>query len=349
LGEGRAAIVATERSAGGGTGGWLPSGRVGLRAIATLCVAASAALALPAVPADAAPKPSLKESEAKLNKLNSQVDHQDNAYNKAKDEREAAKKKLDALNKSVSESQKTYSQLRERLAQLAAAAYKGAETGDIPSLVSSSDPENVLDQISMFTQVAHNRSIEVTQFLNAAQLLQRQKAQAQQAAEDLASKAKTEKTQLSKLKKQASQQQALVNRLGGGSSSSGHGATYTGPASGDARLALEYAYAQKGAPYHYGGTGPYSAGFDCSGLVMMAWRHAGVSLPRIVPDQYNATRRVARSDLQPGDLVFFDSLGHVGLYVGNNQFIHAPHTGTVVQIDSLSGYYSSNYVGAGRP
>ena len=61
---------------------------------------------------------------------------------------------------------------------------------------------------------------------------------------------------------------------------------------------------------------------------MMAWRQAGVSLPRVVPDQYNATRRVARADLQPGDLVFFDGLGHVGIYVGNGKFIHAPHTGS---------------------
>ena len=127
------------------------------------------------------------------------------------------------------------------------------------------------------------------------------------------------------------------------------GGTYTGPASGDARVALEYAFEQKGAPYTYGGTGPYDAGFDCSGLVMMAWRQAGVSLPRVVPDQYNAVHHVQRSDLQPGDLVFFDGLGHVGLYVGNNEFIHAPHTGTVVQVESLSGYYSSNYYGAGRP
>lgn len=314
-----------------------------------LCVAASATLASPAVHAGASPKPTLKESEAKLRKLNSQVDHQDNVYNKAREERQAAQKKLAALNKSVAEDQKTYEQLRERVAQLAAAAYKSGQSGDIPNLVSSGDPESVLDQISMFTQVAHNRSIEVTQFLNAAQLLQRQKAQAQQAAQDLSEKAKSEKSQLNKLKKQAAQQQAIVNKLGGGTSGGSHGGTYTGPASGDARVALEYAFEQKGAPYTYGGTGPYDAGFDCSGLVMMAWRQAGVSLPRVVPDQYNAVHHVQRSDLQPGDLVFFDGLGHVGLYVGNNEFIHAPHTGTVVQVESLSGYYSSNYYGAGRP
>src|SRR5262249_40898133 len=173
--------------------GWRPGGRVGLRALTTLCAVAtaSAALALPATSAEAKPKQTLKEAQAKLNKLNSQVDHQDDAYNKAKSEREAAEKKLKALNKSVAAAQKSYDQRRERVAQVAAAAYKnGGDSGDIPTLVSAKDPQAVLDQISIFTQVTQNRSAEVTQFLNAAQLLQRQQAQAKQAADDLAGKAK---------------------------------------------------------------------------------------------------------------------------------------------------------------
>ena len=347
MGEGRAAIVATERSAGSRAGGWLPSGRVGLRALATLCVAASAALVLPVGSAEAKPKLTLKQSQAKLKKLNSQVDHQDNLYNKVREQRLAAQKKLTALNKSVAQDKKTYEQLRVRVAQLAASAYKSGQSGDIPNLVSSSNPQDVLDQISVFTQVARNRSSEVTQFLNAAQLLQRQQAQAKQASDDLNAKLKSERSQRDKLKKQAAQAQALVNKLGGGSSKSGPiGGTYNGPASGNARTVLNWAYSKLGTPYQYGGTGPR---YDCSGFVMVAWRQAGVSLPRVVPDQYNATRRVSRANLQEGDLVFFDGLGHVGIYVGNNKFMHSPHTGSVVKIDSMSGYYSSNYVGAGRP
>ncbi|MCW2864960.1 MAG: hypothetical protein JWP48_6668 [Actinoallomurus sp.] len=335
--------MATERSAGGRAGGWLPSGRVGLRALATLCVAASAALVLPVGPAEA--KPSLKEVKAKLAKLNSQVDHLDNTYNKVKEDRQAAKKKLEALTKSVADDKKVYGQMRVRVAQLVASAYKSGESGDIPALVSAKNPADVLDQISMFTQLTHNRSTEVSQFLNAAQLLQRQQAQAQQATDDLNAKLKSEKAQLAKIKKAVDEQQRLVNKLGGGTSVS-IGGTYTGPASGNARTVLNWAYSKLGTPYEYGGTGPR---YDCSGLTMMAWRAAGVSIPRVVPDQYNATRRVARADLQPGDLVFFDGLGHVGIYVGGGKFIHSPHTGDVVKITSLSGYYSSNYVGAGRP
>src|SRR5205807_5988130 len=138
-----------------------------------------------------------------------------------------------------------------------------------------------------------------------------QQAQAKQAADDLNAKLKTEKAQRNKLKKSTAQQQALVNKLGGGPRNGPIGGTYTGPASGNARTVLNWAYSKLGTPYEYGGTGPR---YDCSGFTMVAWRQAGVSLPRVVPDQFNATRRVARSDLQPGDLVFFDGLGHVDIY-----------------------------------
>jgi peptidoglycan DL-endopeptidase CwlO len=323
------------------------NGRVGVRILMTLCVAASATLALPA--GTAAADPSLSEARAKLKKLNSQVDQLDNKYNKARDEWQAARTKLAALNKSLARDRQTFEQMRVRVAQMAASAYKSGEAGDIPNLVSAKDPTAVLDQISVFTQLSRNRSAEVTQFLNAAQLLQRQRAQAQQATGDLADKKHELDAQRSKIKSAVAKQQALVNRLGGGSSSISIsiGGTYNGPASGNARVVLKWAYSKLGTPYEYGGTGPR---YDCSGFTMGAWRQAGVSLPRVVPDQYNATRRVARSDLQPGDLVFFDNLGHEGIYVGNGKFIHSPHTGDVVKISSLSdSWYSANYVGAGRP
>ena len=101
-----------------------------------------------------------------------------------------------------------------------------------------------------------------------------------------------------------------------------------------------------GTPYVWGGASP--AGFDCSGFTMYVYAQVGVSLPHNAAAQYGYGSPVSRGSLAPGDLVFFDGLGHVGIYVGGNSFIHAPHTGDVVKISSLTGWYASTYVGARR-
>ena len=106
-------------------------------------------------------------------------------------------------------------------------------------------------------------------------------------------------------------------------------------------------HAVPGHPYRYGGESP-ATGFDCSGFVMYVFSRVGVSLPRTVSTQYAVGVPVSRSELQAGDLVFFNGLGHVGIYIGGSQFIHSPHTGDVVKISPLTGWYASTYVGARR-
>ena len=101
-----------------------------------------------------------------------------------------------------------------------------------------------------------------------------------------------------------------------------------------------------GIPYVYGGSSP--SGFDCSGFVMYVYSKVGVSLPHNAAAQYGYGTPVDRSQLQPGDLVFFNGLGHNGIYIGGGSFIHSPHTGDVVKISSLSGWYDSTWVGARR-
>ncbi len=126
-------------------------------------------------------------------------------------------------------------------------------------------------------------------------------------------------------------------------------ATYSTPAppsqyGGVVGIAMQYL----GTPYVWGGASP--GGFDCSGFVMYVYGQMGVSVPHNAAMQYNTVGTyVSRDQLEPGDLVFFDGLGHVGIYIGGGEFIHSPHTGDVVKISSLDdSWYSATYVGAKR-
>jgi peptidoglycan DL-endopeptidase CwlO len=119
------------------------------------------------------------------------------------------------------------------------------------------------------------------------------------------------------------------------------------PAERRGRKAVEIALRYRGTPYVWAGSTP--AGFDCSGFVMYVYGKVGVSLPHNGAMQWARGRAVLRRNLEPGDVVFFNGLGHVGIYVGRGRFIHSPHTGDVVKISGLSeGWYSSSYVGARR-
>jgi cell wall-associated NlpC family hydrolase len=118
------------------------------------------------------------------------------------------------------------------------------------------------------------------------------------------------------------------------------------PVGQGASAAIAAARSVLGVRYTWAGADP-STGFDCSGLVMWAWAHGGVSLPHSSAAMYGATRRISMDQLQPGDLVFYGSpIHHVALYIGGGQIIHAPHTGSYVQIASV--YYWSDVAGAGR-
>jgi len=125
---------------------------------------------------------------------------------------------------------------------------------------------------------------------------------------------------------------------------------YTPPPADGSKGAQVVAIAMQylGIPYVWGGASP-SQGFDCSGLTMYVYAQIGISLPHHAATQYTLGVPVSKDQLQPGDLVFFRGLGHMGMYIGGGNFIHAPHTGDVVKISPLSdSYYVANWVGARR-
>jgi cell wall-associated NlpC family hydrolase len=115
--------------------------------------------------------------------------------------------------------------------------------------------------------------------------------------------------------------------------------------------AAQIALQQVGVPYRYGGQSP--SGFDCSGLVHYSYYRAGKSVPRTTAALWSGTRPVSRGDMQVGDLLFFSIAGkmsHVGLYIGDDKFVHAPSSGKTVNVQSLSSaYYQDAFLRAGRP
>ncbi len=115
-----------------------------------------------------------------------------------------------------------------------------------------------------------------------------------------------------------------------------------------ARKALRFARQQIGKPYRWGAAGP--SGYDCSGLMMAAWRRAGVKIPRVTYAQYRQVdRKVGVGSLKPGDLIFFHGRSHVGMYVGHGRFLHAPNSGSRVRIDKFGAARKKQFAGAVRP
>ncbi|HUK45114.1 MAG TPA: NlpC/P60 family protein [Gaiellaceae bacterium] len=145
---------------------------------------------------------------------------------------------------------------------------------------------------------------------------------------------------------QAQQAQQVQDTVVGATASAPEGVTVD-PSSPFGSQVVSIAMSYIGTPYVWGGAAP--GGFDCSGLVMYSFEQLGVSLPHSSYAMWDYGVPVPYDQLQPGDLVFFDGLGHVGLYIGGGEFVNAPYTGAFVRVDSLtSGWAAANYVGARR-
>lgn len=140
---------------------------------------------------------------------------------------------------------------------------------------------------------------------------------------------------------------SVAPEVAGASITSGPGAPTPG--------VIELARAQIGRPYVWGGASPATS-FDCSGLVQWAYGQLGLKLPRTAQQQFNATARVSRSDLEPGDLLFFantypsfEPITHVGIYIGDGRMINAPTVGAYIREEAaFSGFWGAHYASAGR-
>jgi len=136
------------------------------------------------------------------------------------------------------------------------------------------------------------------------------------------------------------------NEPGFNNSSSGSNA----PSQPSASQAVDFALSQIGSPYVYGGAGPYNDGYDSSGLLMTAWEHAGLQIPRDPYGMWIKLPHVQKSALQPGDILFYNDFSHVAMYIGHNDIIDAPRVGMNVEVIPMSTpLYAQNYDGAAQP
>lgn len=331
------------------------------RSVLTLGAAAAVVLAGAVGTADAQPQPSISQVQHRLAKLTSQEDRVVQHFDQVAQQLSGARQRLSLVNRAVSRDRRRFTAMRGQIAQIAAFAYENGNLNSPMAMLTAGSAKTVLSQAAFLSQLATSRHQQLQQYISAAsQLLAAQQtfrrtakgvaAIRDQLARQKASIARVISQQKAILTKLTVQQQAAVT-VGAGGVTSG---TYTGTTSTQAGKAVSFAFEALNAhtPYVYGGTGPPGpgGGYDCSGLVQAAWAAAGVSIPRDSYSQWAALPHVPMSSIQPGDLIFFDGEGHVGIYVGNNMIIDAPQPGMDVEEISLSSsWYASTLDGAARP
>jgi peptidoglycan DL-endopeptidase CwlO len=305
--------------------------------------------------AGAAPAPTVSQVQAKLKSLQTKTDQLDQQYGQVKQQWLQTKQRLNLIDKEIAADSVRFAGLREEIGRIAVADYEDGNLNSSIALLVSGNPQRILNQSSILQQLSNTNEALIAQFLTATrQLTATQLAEKRTKAgiAELRTSLLERKAALNKL---VSKENTLLSQLeptqqtgviaGGGSTSAKDPLATTTQAG----KAVAYAYGALGCPYVYGGTGPCSAGYDCSGLMMEAWAAAGVSIPRDSYDQEADLPQVSLSNLQPGDILGFAGNSHVGMYVGGGKLIDAPHTGADVELVSLSGWYASELDEAVRP
>jgi peptidoglycan DL-endopeptidase CwlO len=311
--------------------------------------------------AGASPQPSVNQVQATINTLTGEFNKANQQYDQVEEQLGSANTQLKQVDKQLARDQAQYEAARKLVVQIADSTYEDSNATSLAGLLTSADPRQVLSEASLVMQITGNRNLETEAFLaDATQLdsVQQEQERTEQGIAQLAAQRKGAKDHISSL---LAKQNSILNSLtnteltavqqgtvnGGGGITS---ATYTGPTGSQADTAVAFVFKQLGCPYSYGSTGPCSVGFDCSGLVMEAWAAAGITIPRDTYEQWAALPHISESEIQPGDLLYYNGIGHVAMYVGNGMIIDAPSAGQPVrEIPMSTSWYADSFDGAARP
>ncbi|MBV2355772.1 C40 family peptidase [Streptomyces sp. J2-1] len=331
-----------------------------VRTAATLALAGAAtATAFDGV-GHAEPQATPAQVKAKVDTLYREAETATESYNGAKEKADASQRRLNALRDETARRQQKLNTARSALGSFAAAQYR--ENGYNPAwqLALSSNPDRYLDGASFAERAGDRRAQAITRVRAQLREIERLRGASRVELTSLRERQEKLKQERRTVTAKLAEARRLLDRLTPPERARVTGATTRTAAPGPAQrasrsasstrstperrtqppvtapdsraaAAVSYAYGKLGSPYVWGATGPNA--FDCSGLVQAAYRSAGLSLPRTTYAQINAGRRVSRSELRPGDLVFFYSgISHVGLYIGNGKMIHAPNPSAPVRV-----------------
>lgn len=277
-------------------------------------------------------------------------------FNEAKEDHAAAEAELEDLQERLEDAEEELDAKSGQVSVIVQGAYTGA-THSSMGVLFGADADNALQNIADLDYLSEGQQATladyVTEVENAEELYNAAGATEQAAAQSMEAAEEAVTQSEAALEEQA----AVLESLGGvdptvgeAADTGGGSAAETAAVSGDVQAVLDFARAQIGKPYVWGGTGP--DGYDCSGLTQAAWAQAGVSLPRTTYDQVNAGTPVSRDQLQPGDLMFFYDVSapsHVGIYAGNGMMIHGSNPSKPLEEVSLAAYWDGVFTSAVRP
>ena len=316
------------------------------RVLATLCITALSGTMLVASPSNA--EPDIDNVQSRVDKLYHQAEQASERYNNARLEMKKAQTRLTALQDDLDRQQAKVDDVRAQVAKAVVSQYQGQALSSTTQVLLSQNPDAFLNQLTTVSEYNDQQGQMMADFAVQAKQLEMRQAAAQRELDRIAATKKELGQEKAEIDDKAAKAKELLGKLkdrAASASRSGARVPVNVPASGRAGAAVSYAMSQVGDAYVYGASGP--SAYDCSGLTMMAWAQAGVSLPHSSGGQMGSGAPVSQSQLQPGDLVFYYSpVSHVGMYIGNGMIVHAANPGSGVTTAPVN---SMPYSGAVRP
>jgi peptidoglycan DL-endopeptidase CwlO len=327
--------------------------RVRLTSVLAGCALAATIGLVPGSPAQA--EPEIDDVQARVDTLFHEAEQASERYNDARIELEELEQDLASLRSDERREDTSLDEVRSQARDAILRQYAGTSLSAVGEVLAAGDPGEFLEQMSTMSSYQRLQQGLFDDYRTGLKELGIRRDATSRRLEQVAATESQLAEEKATIDEKLEQAEGLLDRLEEEErrevlsrdtvQRSDVPPVSDVPASGRAGAAVAYAMAQVGDAYVYGAAGPNA--FDCSGLTMMAWAAAGVALPHSSSAQFSSGTRVAASDLQPGDLVFYYSpISHVGMYIGNGMIADAANPGTGVRV---AGLYSMPYVGAVRP